>query len=107
MAKQNTTVVPFPTPSTRNAAVSGRQPMEQDGLALDMSFEIDELDPMLISEGRHADLLPPPSPSASIRLIEGGAERRSNKPWVMRLSQVHPLDAVVVIGLIAALGVLL
>jgi len=102
-------VLPFPGHVHQEEAQSPRPagPVDEGCLALDsLPFVIDEPDPLVVDEGRCADLVSPPDRSAGMRMIQGGgAEAPAPGARKLRLKDLHPMDCVIILGflVIAAL----
>jgi hypothetical protein len=67
-------------------------------LALDsLPFEIDEEDPLVMTGGRHSDVIAAPDSIADMRLIKGEG-RQEAKSRLFRLRDLHPMDCVIIAG---------
>jgi len=80
--------------------------VDDGALALDgIHFHIDEEDPLILTTGRHEDVVPSPERRADMRLIEGPALSTQGRQRI-RLKDLHPLDCLIVLSILVLAFVL-
>lgn len=109
-------ILPFPDRNTAGQVQQAVVPVFEDmdpmlqgelyddgGLIEDASFfDIDEPDPLLITEGRNADFTP--RPRADLGVVEG--REPHGKQRFLRLRDLHPIDIAIVAGFLVLVSLL-